>query len=935
MQTTGFIMTRRRNKAWWLQPSIVSVRGVLGVAVLALALVPYVAWSDPAPVPEAELARLREEIAKGAGASMPSEARRAYKRAIRQAEGLLDASSGEVPNRFAVLGIVFEGQRRLLPLENSAENRAALFATAEALRQAPDAYAELRLGADLLLMEREMGERNARVAERIEVLKSLLKSYRNTPAEWDSLMIGSTIATRLQDFELVAQIEARMVERFAGDHTAIQYRRAKEVMHPLNVIFSGNFRTADGAEVSLPLDRWGRQYLAYFWSAKTPRIDDYLREVHELQKAHQDGSQWPQGYFEVISFNVDDLPDAGRQKLRSLGLDWEALHLPGGREHAAYRAYARTDPYAVFVNAQGHAVQEPNPEPLGITPVEGQREGLAGRKLADVTHAVDDERYQTQLRYLFAGDWLVGSGEGASTALAAEREAIDANFTAVPFRYRLTRDEALAKYTQIEKLSAAAIAQHEGSESVWMLRNRRIIALLGMWNLAGDAAHLEAAIGEAETVLERELPPDASIVARFCLVKADLRRGSDPELVLADFMVAGGGEKASAAVLAAAATLALEGSARSPHERYKARLLAMGQTIDEPLWPVRAFLLDRSHRFRNFWATPGGHFYDRQLGQYGYRIAISGLLDPLPRDFRIGLDLKKPDGTQLRIPADMPEKLLGVVVVEPPRDGETPDRLIGIARDFATEYQRHGAAAMVVVLSDDIDAANAFLQEGDDVEVALAPDGLQSPWVRKLGILSADQMPNLLLLRPDGTLAWQGSGFTYRYSERGGPDLPLKYAIRNNIEKIRIDAGFEALEQGDYQEALKRLDAFEPHHPKGDWWHADRQHGRALALMGLKDWEAALEAITSAISSRQAANRSGICACHGLVEMLLTQATILERLGRGDAADEARDLASQEVLPHSAFPPGEAFRVGVPVGVFYDRLKQIRLEMEKTEGNDA
>jgi tetratricopeptide (TPR) repeat protein len=187
-------------------------------------------------------------------------------------------------------------------------------------------------------------------------------------------------------------------------------------------------------------------------------------------------------------------------------------------------------------------------------------------------------------------------------------------------------------------------------------------------------------------------------------------------------------------------------------------------------------------------------------------------------------------------------------------------------------------------------------------------------------------MPNLLLIRPDGTLAWAVSGLTYRYANKAeGPDLPMTLAIGNNIQKLKSDVGFESLERGDYEAAIKQFDAFAPKHAKENWWHSDRIHGRALAQMGLKDWEVALATIDTAISQRMVPGR---CKCHGAVEMLLTKAMILDQLKRSDEAKATLALAEQETQPHAVSPSGAAFKVGVPVGVYYDWLKRIRLGME-------
>lgn len=859
---------------------------------------PCAAQDAAAPIPEAAISGLRQELSEVAGADARAQGRRICKRVIRQAQALLKATP-DAENRFAVLGLIHDAQRRLLSLENTQDNRNELFATAEELRKAPDEFAESRLDAELLLMEKAMSEKKATVAERVVVLEELLASYRGTPAEGKSLMIGSMIATRLLDFELVKRIKERLHERFAGDLEIIQQWRGESTGERFDAVFQGIHETVGGTKVTLPMDRWGHQYLVFFWSEKTPRIDDHLREAKEFQAAHP-------GALEVLSFNLDGLPDAGHKKLQSLGLDWAVMRLPGGRDSPTFRAYAGSDPHAFIVNAQGRVVLDSPSPALGITAVEGVREEAPGsRKILGFGWQIDDSRYLAQLRSLFIGDFLLEDA------------------TPPPFRFRLSRAEELANYQKI--VDATATIQADAPDA-WKLRNRKTIALIGLWNLTKDASHLDAAAAEAELVLgAAKLPPGADVVARFCLAKVALRKGdANPEVLIAEFIAKSGGEKAPASALAAAAMLALEGNAQGTHETHRARLLALGDKIDPALWPVRAFLLDRHHRHRNFFALPGG--LKERRGKAGYRVMLSGLGEPLDRNTRVSIELKTLDGRGLTLPKDKPKRMLGVVFAEPSADAATQTRLVERAKAFAGNFMQYDGVEVVVAwLTDDTNIAQSMVPENNAFQVAILPGGMQNPLVQKLGILTADQMPNLLLFRPDGTVAWAASGLTYRYGPRAeGPDLPVRLAIENNLEKLTSDVGFESLERGDFQNALKQFDAFSPKRPRQNWWHTDRTHARALAQMGLKDWETALATIDTVIEQRMSPVR---CSCHGVVEVLLTKAMILDQLKRGDEAKAARALVEQETQPHVAIPPGQAYGLGIDGWVYYDQLKRIRLAM--------
>ncbi|MDE0879721.1 MAG: hypothetical protein OSB00_13830, partial [Sphingomonas bacterium] len=164
---------------------------------------------DPATpaarIPAKEIGALQQELAEAGGASSSTRQRRAYKSVVRDGEELLD-NSPAAPNRWRVLEIVFQSQKRLLGLENSEDNRSALLATSAKLAKAPDEYAELRLEADLLLSEQRLSAKNADVKERAEALAELIERYRSTPAEAKSLMIAARIAPKLQAFELQKRI---------------------------------------------------------------------------------------------------------------------------------------------------------------------------------------------------------------------------------------------------------------------------------------------------------------------------------------------------------------------------------------------------------------------------------------------------------------------------------------------------------------------------------------------------------------------------------------------------------------------------------------------------------------------------------------------------------------------------------------------------------
>ena len=431
--------------------------------------------------------------------------------------------------------------------------------------------------------------------KRAEVLSSIVDRYRSTPAEAKSLMMAARIAPKLQAFDLQKRVLDALGERFAGDMEVIEFRRKYLGLGRMEVLFKGAFMRSDGVTLRFPADLMGRQSLMVFWSQKTPGFEDYLKMIKEQEDRFQ-------GQFEVFSFNVDELPDAGDSTLKSMGLTWTVMRLPGGKKSQTYRAYVVSDPVGVFVNAYGYALLAPNL----LNAAEQAKLGVRGAPLvmSTLNRRLDNARFLSQLQSLLIGDVLVTEPEArmvrtAETVPIEMLDAIQECFTPAPFRYRLSATEALANYEKAEKLCGEAAGKHPGAPDLWMVRNRRIIALLGMWNLAGEPKFLEQAALEARTALAKKLPPGADIVPRFCLAREALRLGDlKSESVIQDLLKKTGGAEAPSLAYAAATILALNANSRDLHDRYCAPLLVAPGGGNPALWSMVSFLRDRVYTYR-------------------------------------------------------------------------------------------------------------------------------------------------------------------------------------------------------------------------------------------------------------------------------------------------------------------------------------------------
>jgi len=878
-----------------------------------------------APISESEIASLQEELTQQRKAASSVSRRRACKSVVRRGEALLKASPA-APNRYRVLGIVLQSQKQLLALENSDRNRNALFDTCGKLAQAPDEYAEFRLEADLLLSEKELSLKNADVEERAQALAELIRRYRNTPGEAKSLMIASQIAPKLEASELQVEIVKAMDERFADHHGVIEFRRNIRWVGRMDVLFSGAYARAGGSSLSFPVDRMGHLSVIVFWSRRTPGFEGALKQIKEQQDLFPDR-------LDAFSFNLDGLPDGGGATLRALDLNWTVMRLPGGKKSQAFRTYGQRDPVSILVNAYGHALVTPNNN-WG----RGQEASRNAYKFDDVR--ISDERYLAQLQSLFIGEFLV-SDIGIPQSRTAESipsevlSPIQACFTPPPLRYRLTREKAIANYREAEKLCRDAVTKYAKAPDLCLVRNRSIIALMGMWKLAGEPKHLSQAVQEAKALLATPQPRGGDLVARFCLATEAFRGGdADAKSVLSALIEDAGGSDAPRSAVAAAAILALNANSRELHEHYR-ELLLKTHNHNPALWPVVSFLRDRYHTLHLLKANYTRSDMRRKRRASSRSHLINHGLDPmtsrLPK-----IELRTLEGGTVSLPGDSKDKLTLLMFVEPPADpsAEFP-RPIGGTRaegrkralpgvmqyafEMADCHIRKEVNVIAAFLSDDADRIKALMKtNGWPCYAAMVPGGLKNPLVRQLGILSADRIPNVFLLRRDGTIAWSTSGFNYR-TDFGYP-FAIRLAMKVHIEVCDTELAYKTLALGDCRRAKAVFSGpFLPEKDERYRWAGPRFHGRALANMGQKDWEAALADIDTAIEAHQKEfNHAREHPCGSMAEMQLVRATILEKLGRAAEAEAARQRAA---TPTREYP-------ATPYEMFHEKLKKFRLAQQ-------
>ena len=92
------------------------------------------------------------------------------------------------------------------------------------------------------------------------------------------------------------------------------------------------------------------------------------------------------------------------------------------------------------------------------------------------------------------------------------------------------------KFEKADKLCRETISSHSNAPDLWIVRNRRIVALCGLWKLKGEYSYFAQAVEEAKATLKSNLPQGIDIIARFCLARESLRNeNTDAEDLIRDF----------------------------------------------------------------------------------------------------------------------------------------------------------------------------------------------------------------------------------------------------------------------------------------------------------------------------------------------------------------------------------------------------------------
>ncbi len=791
-------------------------RIVVALLVLASAGVwplPVMGQDQAGSISGNKIVALNAKRAEAGEAVSAARKKLAIRRVIREGEALLKKHPS-APNRYEILSILFRSQQVLVSLDNSAANRKAFLATCKKLAAAPDEYAALRLDADLLLTQAESARKGGDSHARSNALRPLVERYRDTEVEAKVIRIAMIMALEFGNNTLVNDLRKVIAERMPGNMDLINFQRDKLAGQVFGAPFIGTFECGDGKKAKFPMDFLGTTTAVYFWSKEEGGLED-LEELADAWKKKDADSSSRAGRFRFVSMNLDDLPDAGESILREHGLDWPALRMEGGRENPIYKAYCRFHPRVLRISPTGYAAMYLTSSRAG----RGYERNLQSWLARQWTRA----DYNSHLQSIFAGEFLVMDPQGrfdpaappewkalakggatdqgklprtAASVPEDKLRSIQSCFIAPPARYRASFAEMRANYEKADVLCREAIASHPSAPDLWVVRNRRITALLGLWKLKAEYQYFAAAVEEAKAVVDADHPPGTDVIARFCLVRESLRKTDvDSESVIRSFAEPSG-KQASAPELATAALLTLDVADRKLHEEYR-RAFLDAYAEHPAMWTATAFFLDRYHRYWMYHPPfVAGWTYGRRQGHF------LGVGEPEDANRTLNIELKTLDGDTVRFPKEDEEKWTVVSFVS---SAEQSGYLARYAK-FAGERPLDDLNLLSAVLDDDANATRKVLESKkspNPLPTLLVLGGLSHPVVQKLGVTVDGEdvernrrTTNLLLLRPDGSIALALSGLTMRFMKSN--------VIQNVIELHDEKMVDEALSRSDIDEA-KRL----------------------------------------------------------------------------------------------------------------------------------
>ncbi|MBS3820769.1 MAG: hypothetical protein KGY81_03300, partial [Phycisphaerae bacterium] len=560
----------------------------VGVITLAIALFAASAIAETAAqadgqpaapdgnvIEQAAIAELRELYVEPNAAMTDSTKVRRYDLMLAKAKKLLEAHRG-ARNRYEVRGVMMRAAQARAVVAHTAEARQAMFEIAREIA-ASEAPVAARMPADLLLTHAAIARHGRRSDEAVEAVAQFAEKYRGTEVEADSAMHAVMMAFDIGDEDLFKALEYRLSHEFGDNPEVVAFLRdrfGKRMDHILvNALLE---RPGDRGFWRLPMDVLGRPVTVTFWAAEREDLELKMRSV---KRAYREN---PDDVF-LLGVNLDPDQDMARREAERLGLDYPQVYRGLGASDPFFLLFGNTTiPNVSYIRPDGRSasvVEERGRDDIGwATPKDQEPPGLA-------------------LTYLRSGEFVVtrpvgptdpaappelGPPDAARAAMAAldgprvpaeTLRSIQACFTVPPRRYRLAgpitgryqipdREPVAALYETAVDRCERAIDENPDAVDLFLVRNRLMVALVGLSAIRTKPSLTERAAEVGRTVLEDDhAPQTGKLLADVCALRWTLREQMDTAVIrdaLRAFVARYAGGHREPHAVAMAAILALE-----------------------------------------------------------------------------------------------------------------------------------------------------------------------------------------------------------------------------------------------------------------------------------------------------------------------------------------------------------------------------------------
>ena len=865
-----------------------------------------IVYSDSQYISQRLILSLQKKFDKNSSEESSSERRREYKKIVRSAESLI-VKNPLSKNRFELLGLIFQSKKEILILKPDVRGQKDLIDTCNKLLSAPDEYAILRFQAEILLNQWSKKTLEKSDFDKLLDIAGMADKYKNTSAELDCAIVCANLAFNLGHQDLLKSLRHTIATKFSDNPKAVAFLKDRFNYKSGSLLFKGKFKYNDGSDIVLPIDKAGHAYLSCFWSNHTRDLKKKLLEIKKLQEKNN-------FKFDVLSFNLDELPDAGKKTLDLYGLNWKTLHLPDGNQNQLFKSMGSDATWLVRItNANGYVI---------TTPI-GSTYRTYGR-LTDldeyVIMTVDKDPYLAMIQSLRIGEFLITNHSkpfninyppeindfSRETNLLKEKKiiwndndipsetlkTIQKYFITGSSRYKLSENQVFSNYKKVSALCHEAIKGYPLTQHKWVVLNRHIIALLGLWNLSSEAKYLDEALSYAKIILKSTALLEAQIVAKFCLAKVAIREANSKiDNLIQNFLIGYDPKSLPPSVIAAVTILSLD--ATSPRVFPKYRELVLDNLLNNTKYAgLSAYLYNKfviSRLFR-------GNYYSAEVrGRHGFR-SWQKHTELRNRFFNFKLNNLK--GEAIVFPNNNPEKTNVMIFLGTPKnDSDQKAHLsqITIIDKLSKDYKLKNLNLIYTFIETDIIKVKSICTRYNlnNEQVAIVPNGINNPHIQELGILLADERPNTFLVNHDKRILWSITGMYHMATSYNA----ITGVIKESIVNKDLSLAKSAFNNKNFRKALSFYqDSFPPssRHTPGLW--SSHMIELSKTHIALNNYQEALNGYKTLLAEHHKKGSKG-CACSSLATQLTNRANLKIALDKNDEANADKVLINHLACP--------------------------------------